>query len=385
METMRVLVIGAGVGGLAVANGLIDQGHDVRVFEHAERLREGGAAVTVWSNGTAALGGLGVGLEDIGRKLHSLRSLTEGGRLLWEADLDAVTERLGAPTVEVPRRLLIAKMAEKLPSDVLHFGQRCTGVTELLDRVVVDFADGSSVTGDVVIGADGQRSAVRRAVLGGEPARLTGWASWQGLTRSDLDVAHGYRTLNIAGRNAHCGLIPAGNGLLHWWFDLPWKQGQPDMSVEDLRSAFDGWPEPVGELLGSITESDLGFFPHVRHQVPRVWGGPRTTLIGDAVHAMPPAVAQAANQTLEDAWLLSRSLAGVQTDPEPMLRSYEQERRPRVAKVSRTAALTSAQRRTPLQRIGRFPKWIATRSQVVSLRSGSTVLRGFTPARVRVA
>lgn len=374
---MRVLVIGAGVGGLALANGLVEQGHDVHVFEHAEALRDGGAAVTVWSNGTAALRDLGVELDDVGRQLRSLRSLTDGGRLLWEADLGEVTERLGAPTIEVPRRQLTARLADRLPAGVLHFGRRCVAVAEHEDGVVASFDDGSSVGGDVLVGADGQRSVVRRQVLGGEPARLTGWASWQGLTRSDLPVAHGYQTRNIAGRHAHCGLIPAGNGLLHWWFDLPYKLGQPELSLSDLREAFTGWPDPVEQLLAEVTEEDLGFFPHIRHQVPRVWGGSRSTLVGDAVHAMPPAVAQAANQTLEDAWLLSRALSSAPDgEVEQALRDYERQRRPRVAKVSRTAALTSAQRWTPLQRFGKIPRWIATRSQVATLRAGSTILRG---------
>ncbi|WP_019852612.1 FAD-dependent monooxygenase [Actinopolyspora mortivallis] len=381
---MRVLVIGGGIGGLAVAKGLLDRGHRVRVYEHADRLRDGGAGVTIWSNGTAALRGLGVSLEGIGRRLHSLRAMTAGGRLLWEADLDEVTERLGSPTVEVPRSELLNRLAATLPREIFRFGRKCVGVREFADHVIADFADGDSEIGDVVIGADGQRSVVRRTVLGGEPARLTGWASWQGLTYSDLPIAHGYRTLNIAGREGHCGLIPAGGGLLHWWFDMPWEEGRPQLTVDDLRSVFSGWPEPVEALLESVTDEDLGFFPHIRHQVPKVWGGPRTTLIGDAAHAMPPAVAQAANQTMEDAWLLSRALSLVDGWPEPMLRDYERQRRPRVAKVSRTAALTSAQRRTPLQRIGKFPRWIATRSQVISLRSGSNVLSGLGRPSVRM-
>ena len=384
---MRVLVIGAGVGGLAVAQGLLDQGHEVHVFEHADALRNGGAAVTIWSNGTAALKELGVSLDGVGRELHSLRSMTDSGRLLWEADLDEVTELLGSPTVEIPRRTLLSLFADLLPVDAFHFGRRCVDVREYPRHVEVEFADGTRETGDLVIGADGQRSVVRQKVLGGEPARLTGWASWQGLTRSDLPVAQGTRTLNIAGRYGHCGLIPAGNGLLHWWFDTPWRVGDPELSVANLREVFAGWPEPVEAVLASITDDDLGFFPHIRHQVPRVWGGRRSTLLGDAAHAMPPAVAQAANQTLEDAWMLTQSLAGV-TDSVALtarLRSYERERRPRVAKVSRTAALTSLQRSTPLQRLGKFPRWVATRSQVMSLRSGSNVLNGLAPARVQVA
>ncbi|WP_246155316.1 FAD-dependent monooxygenase [Saccharopolyspora hirsuta] len=376
---MRVLVIGAGVGGLAIANGLLGKGHEVQVFEHADSLRTTGAGITVWSNGTAALRDLGIDIEPSGRRLHSLRSLTDTGRLLWEADLGEVTERLGSPTVQIPRRVLIAEMAAALPPGVLHFGRRCVGVVEQPDRVVVEFDDGSRATGDLLIGADGQRSVVRRELLGGAPAKPTGWASWQGLTRSDLPVAHGHQTLNIAGRNAHCGLIPTGGGLLHWWFDMPWKEGDPVLSVADLRAIFRGWPAPVEELLASVTDDDLGFFPHIRHKVPHVWGGPRSTLLGDAVHAMPPAVAQAANQTLEDAWLLTQYLSDVDGDLATRLRAYEQERRPRALKVSRTAALTSAQRSTPLQRLAKFPSWLATRSQVASLRSGSNVLRGVAP------
>ena len=239
---------------------------------------------------------------------------------------------------------------------------------------------------DVLIGADGQRSVVRQEILGGEPAKPTGWASWQGLTRSDLPVAEGRQTLNIAGRNAHCGLIPTGDGLLHWWFDMPWKEGDRVHTVAELRETFRGWPGPVEALLASVTDDDLGFFPHIRHKVPHIWGGPRSTLLGDAVHAMPPAVAQAANQTLEDAWLLTQCMADADGSPAERLRAYEYERRPRVLKVSRTAALTSAQRRTPIQRIARFPGWLATRSQVASLRSGSNVLRSLSPKpRLRVA
>lgn len=379
---MRVLVIGAGVGGLAVANGLLDQGHDVEVFEHAEQLRTTGAGITVWSNGTAALQQLGIDIIAVGRQLDSLRAMTDTGRLLWEADLSEVTERLGSPTVQIPRRALIDRMGQALPDGVLHFGKRCTRVIEHGDHVSVEFADGTSATADVLIGADGQRSTARSALLDAEPAKPTGWASWQGLTSSDLPVSTGHQTLNIAGRNAHCGLIPTGDGLLHWWFDMPWKDGDRALSVADLRRVFRGWPEPVEALLASVTDDDLGFFPHVRHKVPAVWGGARSTLLGDAVHAMPPAVAQAANQTFEDAWMLTKCLADADSGAAPTaaLRAYEQERRPRVMKVSRTAAFTSAQRNTPLQRLGRFPKWIATRSQVVSLRSGSNVLRGLTPS-----
>jgi len=130
--------------------------------------------------------------------------------------------------------------------------------------------------------------------------------------------------------------MPAGGGRLQWWFDVRGAPTGPS-PLAWLRSLFDSYSYPVGELLSTVTDADLQRFPHVLHRIPDEWGTGPTTLLGDAAHVFPPSQAQGANQALEDAWLLTRALRQP-GEPASLLRRYEQRRVPRVRRVARLAA-----------------------------------------------
>jgi FAD-dependent urate hydroxylase len=189
----------------------------------------------------------------------------------------------------------------------------------------------------VAVGADGYRSAVRRSVLGDGAAKRNGWTSWQGLTVSLPTFAGGTYARCVVGPAGLCGLMPAGGGLLQWWFDVA-EPAPDDRAVIDwLRARFAGYVEPVGELLAGLTAADVHEYPHVLHRVPSQWGTGPTTLLGDAAHAFPPSQAQGANQALEDAWLLRRALSQPR-DRVAALRRYEYARSRRVRRIARLAA-----------------------------------------------
>jgi 2-polyprenyl-6-methoxyphenol hydroxylase-like FAD-dependent oxidoreductase len=153
----------------------------------------------------------------------------------------------------------------------------------------------------------------------------------------------------ITGREGACGLMPAGEGLLQWWFDVPWSPTDrlPATPLADLRRRFGRWASPVPEVLAAASEDDLGFFGHHWNKVRQVWGEGRITLVGDAAHMMPPTLGQGANQTLEDAWVLGRELASDGDDPAVRLRAYEKARYPRISLVSRLARRNPANWRIP--------------------------------------
>ena len=88
--------------------------------------------------------------------------------------------------------------------------------------MTVKLADGSAATGDMLTGADGHHSVVRRDLWGGDPTQPTGWDTWQGLSPVPIEVTTSRRGLMIIGAGDQCGLMPAGEGLLQWWFDLRW-------------------------------------------------------------------------------------------------------------------------------------------------------------------
>ena len=203
--------------------------------------------------------------------------------------------------------------------------------------VRVDFEDGSSADGDVLIGADGLHSVVRD-VVGAPAAKSTGWCSWQGLvTLPDIPDPHVARMM--IGEHGNLGLWPAGGSALQWWFDLPWSPDfvRPQRPIEMIRSHFAGWSDLVDEVLATLTDDDLAPspFPHFRHPIPGAGAG-AVTLLGDAAHTMPPTLAQGTNQALLDTMVLRKALSDLPegVDVSTALRWYENTRRRKVKSVS---------------------------------------------------
>ncbi|NUP65487.1 MAG: FAD-binding protein [Nonomuraea sp.] len=354
---MDVLVMGAGVGGLAVARSLLAAGHRVRIYEQAQAMRTGGAGLSIFSNGAAVLHDLGVSLDGVGGRFDRIDALTADGRLRMRSDMAHAAARFGFPNKSISRRLLLERLSEGLPDDLIGYGMGCRSVRQDDDQVTVTFDDGSTATGDLLVGADGHHSVVRRELWGDVPIRTATFGTWQALSKIDIDLARTHLHLMITGREGACGIIPAGDGNLQWWFDVRWSPGEPRPAapLDELRRRFGHWASPVPELLDQASDDDLDFFGHHWQKVRREWGKGRVTLVGDAAHLMPPTLGQGANQTLEDVWVLGRELAKG-GDPAQRLRIYERARYPHVNLVSRLARRSPANWRIPPLIGRRFPE-----------------------------
>jgi FAD-dependent urate hydroxylase len=350
-NALRILVIGAGVGGISIARGLLRDGHDVTVFERRPDMRSGGGAVTIWSNGSTVLQQLGVDMDGAGQLLSTVRIATSTGRPLVNIDLTTIVDRLGGPVRMVPRRVLLDRLLEGFPADRIQCNSRVVGAVETQDGVRIEFEDGSSAEGDLLIGADGLHSIVRD-IAGAKPAKPTGWCSWQGLITlpdvADKDVA-----LQIIGENGNLGLWPAGGSDLQWWFDLPWSPDfvRPERPLDVIRSNFAGWSDLVDQVLATLTDDDLAPspFPHFRHPIPRSPRHGAVTLLGDAAHTMPPILAQGTNQALLDTMVLCKALSDLRktasrsSNLPRALRWYEKTRRRRLSAVSWVTSRQMAQ------------------------------------------
>jgi FAD-dependent urate hydroxylase len=332
--TSRILIVGAGVSGIAAARGLLRDGHDVTVFDQRPNVTAGGGAVTIWSNGATVLDQLGVDMTGAGQPLSAVRVMTSSGRPLTTVDLDTMVNRLGAPIRMVPRRVLLERLLTGFPADRIQCRARAVAVVQTDAGVRVDLQDGSSVAGDLLIGADGLHSVVRD-VVGAPPAKPTGWCSWQGLVTLP-DLAEPRVARMMIGEHGNLGLWPAGGTELQWWFDLPWSPGflRPRRPIEMIRHHFTGWSDLVDEVLATLTDDDLAPspFPHYRHPIPDAGVGV-VTLLGDAAHTMPPTLAQGTNQALLDTMVLRKALSD-SSDVCGALRWYENTRRRKVKAVS---------------------------------------------------
>jgi FAD-dependent urate hydroxylase len=334
LSRLRILVVGAGVSGIAAARGLLRDGHDVTVLDQRPNITAGGGAVTIWSNGATVLDQLGVDMTGAGQPLSAVRVMTSSGRPLTTVNLDTMVNRLGAPVRMVPRRVLLERLLNGFPADRIQCRARAASVIQTDDGVRVDLQDGGSLAGDLLIGADGLHSVVRD-VVGAPPAKPTGWCSWQGLVTLP-DIAEPGVARMMIGEHGSLGLWPAGGTELQWWFDLPWSPGflRPQQPIEMIRRHFTGWSDLVDEVLATLTDDDLAAspFPHYRHPVPDA-GADAVTLLGDAAHTMPPTLAQGTNQALLDTMVLRKALSDSR-DVCGALRWYENTRRRKVKAVS---------------------------------------------------
>ena len=349
----RILIAGAGIGGLAAAAALLQRGFDVSVFEQAKELKEVGAGVQISANGTRVLDALGVlaplrrlACEASGKEIR----LWNSGRTWKLFDLGAISvERYGFPYLTVYRPDLLAALADAVRAkkpDAIRLGSRVVGVEQRDDRVVLMLEGGASAEGDVLIGADGVHSKIREALFGEHDASFTGLMAWRATVPMQKLPAHMNRPVgtNWVGPGRHVvhypvhggermnfvGIVERGDWRVESWT----AKG----TTEECAADFAGWHEDVHAMIRNAPSlykwALLGREPMQR------WTDGNVTLLGDACHPMVPMLAQGAVMAIEDGMVLARCLE--RFEPREALRRYELARKTRTAR----AVIGSAQNAT---------------------------------------
>lgn len=328
---VRVLIVGGGIGGLTAAAVLRRRGADVSVFEQAPRLRVEGSGLTLWANGTAALSRLGLrdDVDAVTAPFDGVRLMTADGRTLSSTDLGGAAARYGSPHVNVHRGELLGALS-RAAGDVVATGRRYVAYRRDGQGVLVEFADGQTAHGDVLVGADGAGSTLR-SQLPADAARERGsrfWSGWQGIVSELPSGFPAASMLVVVGSPTFAGLYSLPAGRLGWFVDRRGRAAPPPGtgSTDALLRWLDGWPAVVREAI-SATPPETMRYDTIRDHLPgRQWAEGPVTLLGDAAHAMLPTLGQGASQAIEDAAALADALTATTDTPVEALRRYEARR-----------------------------------------------------------
>ena len=374
---MKILVAGGGIGGLTAALALTQFGHDVTVLEQADSLGEVGAGLQISPNGMKVFEALGLSdriAENAFQPEGIEMRLGQSGQVVFDIPLGlAAADRWGGPYLHLHRADLItalsdelaerAPQAVKLGARLARYEQDENGVTAVLD-------DGTRLTADVLVGADGMHSVVREQMLGPDRPRFTGNVAWRAVVPIDLlgkDLPPPTACAWV-GKGRHAVTYRLRSGLLANFVGVVEHDGwqveswSGEGAKEDALSDFAAFHPVILNLIRNATKMNRWAL-YDRAPLDR-WSDGRVVLLGDACHPMLPFLAQGAVMAVEDAWVLAARLSegtGIATS----LADYETDRQRRTGAVQAGARANAKlfHRHNPLTQLATYgPMWLAGRA-----------------------
>ena len=317
---MKIAIVGGGIGGLATALAMTQAGISFVVHERSKQLVDQGAGITLAPNATRVLYHLGLGpaLEEtsVTPPKTEYRHYRTGAVIMRMMTRD-YRELYGSPYMRLHRwdlqHAMITRLAEIAPG-ALRLGSQVDQLESRGDNVVLTFADGHVETADVVVAADGIRSAIRETLFSPAPAEFTGFVAWRGLVDTADLPRHLHESAVAFGQGRHINRYLVRRGELLNFVAVAQRD----------KWEAEGWtiPAPLREFLEEFASFDEGtrtiISRPVRGQVYKwglfgrpwleQWSLGRVVLLGDAAHPMLPFLGQGAANALEDAMILTRCL-----------------------------------------------------------------------------
>ncbi|TCT40294.1 FAD-dependent urate hydroxylase HpxO [Martelella mediterranea] len=374
---MKAIVIGAGMGGLCAAIGLKRIGFSVEVYEKVREIRPVGAALSLWSNGVKCLNFLGLEKEvaALGGAMDKMAyhdGLT--GDEMTGFSLDPLYRDVGQRAYPVARAELQSMLMNTLDKSEVHLGTELISIEQDEESVTARFVDGSSATGDLLIGADGAHSVVRPYVLGKSvKRRYAGYVNWNGLIEIDDSLAPSNQWTTFVAEGKRVSLMPVAGNRFYFFFDVPLPAGMPNDRAtykSELKEHFSGWAEPVQALIERLDPARTNRVEIFDIDPFKQWSRGRVALLGDSAHNTAPDIGQGGCSAMEDAVALSIALQTNTYGIEDALRRYQNRRAGRAGELVLRARKRCAE--THAEDPDATHKWYESLRQ----EDGSRIMRG---------
>ncbi|MBD0859753.1 FAD-dependent urate hydroxylase HpxO [Gordonia sp. zg691] len=374
---VKAVIIGAGMGGASAAIALKQLGLEVEVYEQVTENKPVGAAISVWSNGVRCLNHLGLEEETaaLGGIVDSMSYVDAfTGDTMCRFSMQPLIDEVGQRPYPIARAELQLMLMNAFGHDDINFGKKMVAVHDGPAQATVEFADGTSASGDIVIGADGAKSLTRDYVLGSPvERRYAGYVNFNGLVPVDERIGPATEWTTYVGDSRRVSVMPVAGNRFYFFFDVPMPEGVPferGTAREVLAEEFAAWAPGVHTLIGALDPGATNRVEIYDTDPFHTWVRGRVAVLGDAAHNTTPDIGQGGCSAMEDAVALQFAFRDNPDDPHAALAAYEASRTERAADL-----VLRARKRCDVTH-GKEPEKTAAWYEELRHEDGTNVIRG---------
>lgn len=345
---MKVVIIGSGIAGMCCYIGLKEAGFDVKVYDRDAKHFTAGF-LTLWPNAVKAFRVLGVADEILAQACIKNASLIQNHKAkpIVEVPIYRIGEKGGIPIHSISREALNNVLRSHVDESDFVTHKCLESFEQVENKVHVRFEDGEQVMTDMLIGADGAGSTVRRLLQMPNEIRYAGRFSWNGTCDNPTNQFEENRIYEVQGRGKRVGFTRLPGNRIGWYANLNLESNfqLPQDSIAFLEEQFNGWPMDCDAFFARTKPEEIKV-SRIQDKDPLTsWSKGHVVLTGDAAHPMTPDAGQGACQSVEDAAVLAIA-AKNQHSIRDLISHYEKERIPRTTHIINYA-----------RKIGTFSNW----------------------------